>query len=111
MYQLIDTELSESRLFRFTANFQRLSGRDVADLLYLETLAIYMMALDDKQQDYATAYARKSTQYGPYSVFRTSATDIYMLGFAINQPDYKSLKLASKDRTILNNLNFNNRQH
>lgn len=111
MYQLIDIELSESRLFRFTANFQRLSGRDVADLLYLETLAVYMMALDSKQQDYATAYARKSTQYGPYSVFRTSATDIYMLGFAINQPDYKSLKLASKDRTILNNLNFNNRQH
>ena len=38
MYQLIDTELSESRLFRFTASFSRLNGRDVADLLYLETL-------------------------------------------------------------------------
>ena len=55
MYQLIDTELSESRLFRFTASFSRLNGRDVADLLYLETLAVYMMALDSKQQDYATA--------------------------------------------------------
>ena len=96
MYQLIDIELSESRLFRFTANFQRLSGRDVADLLYLETLAVYMMALDSKQQDYATAYARKSTQYGPYSVFRTSATDIYMLGFAINQPvSYTHLTLPT----------------
>ena len=108
---IIDEELSESRLFRFTANFQRLTGRDVADLLYLETLAIYMFALDEKQQDYGTAYARKTTQYGPYAVYRTSATDIYMLGFAINQPDYSSLKLASKDRRFLNNLNFNNRQH
>lgn len=110
-FLLIDEELSESRLFRFTANFQRLTGRDVADLLYLETLAIYMFALDEKQQDYGTAYARKTTQYGPYAVYRTSATDIYMLGFAINQPDYSSLKLASKDRRFLNNLNFNNRQH
>ena len=44
-----------------------------------------MFALDGKQQDYGTAYARKTTQYGSYAVFRTSATDIYMLGFAVNQ--------------------------
>ena len=100
-FLLIDEELSESRLFRFTANFQRLTGRDVADLLYLETLAIYMFALDEKQQDYGTAYARKTTQYGPYAVYRTSATDIYMLGFAINQPDYSSLKLASSGTLII----------
>ena len=110
-FLLVDEDLSESRLFRFTMSFQRLTGRDVCDLLYAETLATYMFALDEKQQDYGTAYARKTTQYGPYSVFRTSATDIYMLGFAINQPDYKSLKLDPKDRRMLNNLSFNNRQH
>lgn len=111
MYELIDSEISESRLFRFTASYGRLSGRDIADLLYLETLATYMFALDGKQQDYGTAYARKTTQYGPYAVFRTSSTDIYMLGFAINHPEYKSLKLKNKERDVLKKLNFNNRQH
>jgi hypothetical protein len=111
MYQLVDTELSESRLFRFTASFSRLAGKDIADLLYLETLAIYMFALDGQQQDYGTAYARKTTQYGPYSVFRTSATDIYMLGFAVNQPEYTGLKLKNKERDHLKTLQFNNRQH
>jgi|TARA_B110000858_G_scaffold67913_1_gene78935 hypothetical protein len=111
MYQLIDTELSESRLFRFTASFSRLAGTDIADLLYLETLAVYMFALDGEQQDYGTAYARKTTQYGPYSAFRTSSTDIYMLGFAINQPEYQGLKLKNKDRDHLKTLSFNNRQH
>ena len=108
---LIDSEISESRLFRFTASYGRLSGRDIADLLYLDTLATYMFALDGKQQDYGTAYARKTTQYGPYAVFRTSSTDIYMLGFAINHPEYKSLKLKNKERDVLKKLNINNRQH
>lgn len=111
MYQLIDTEISESRLFRFTQSYSRLTGRDIADLLYLQTLSTYMFALDGKQQDYGTAYARKTTQYGPYAVFRTSATDIYMLGFAVNQPQYKSLKFKNKERDFLSKLKFNNRQH
>tara|TARA_B100001057_G_scaffold499180_1_gene608868 strand:- start:947 stop:2020 length:1074 start_codon:yes stop_codon:yes gene_type:complete len=111
MYQLIDSEISESRLFRFTASYNRLTGRDIADLLYLETLAVYMFALDSKQQDYGTAYARKTTQYGPYAAFRTSATDIYMLAFAVDNPNYKSLKLKNKERKVLDKLNFNNRQH
>ena len=111
MYQLIDTEISESRLFRFSQSYSRLTGRDIADLLYLQTLSTYMFALDGKQQDYGTAYARKTTQYGPYAVFRTSATDIYMLGFAVNQPQYKSLKFKNKERDFLSKLKFNNRQH
>ena len=37
--EFIGTELCESRLYRTTRNFSKFNGRDVADLLYLNTIA------------------------------------------------------------------------
>ena len=110
-FQLIDQDLSESKLYRYTGNFARLSGRDIADLLYLQTLSVIMFTKDKEQQDYGIAYARKSTAYGPYALFRTHATDIYMLAYAIKHSDNMSLKISGKDRKFLDGLQFNNRQH
>ena len=109
---LINSEdLSESRLYRFTDGFRRLSGADIAELFYLETLAILTFMQDSEQRDYAVAYANKTSQYGPYAVYRTAATDIYMLGFSINMPDYSSLRFANKDISYLKSLGFDNRKH
>lgn len=109
--QLINQELAESRLFRFTGSFSKLSGRDIADLFYLQTLSTYMFLQDSKQQDYAIAYATKTVQYGPYAVFRTSATDLYLLAFTIDHPDYVGLKISGSDRSFLKSLSFQNRKH
>ena len=46
---LVNEELCESRLFRTTNQFKNLTGRDVADLLYLTSLATYLYYKDDKQ--------------------------------------------------------------
>ena len=48
-FQLIDQDLSESKLYRYTGNFARLSGRDIADLLYLQTLSVIMFTKDKEQ--------------------------------------------------------------
>ena len=109
--QIVNQDLSESKLFRTTNSFRNLSGREIADLLYLSTLSLIMMYRDTKQQDYAIVYAKKTAQYGPYAVFRTAATDMYMLGFAVDNPDYKNLKFKGKDESFLNTLYFQNRKH
>ena len=110
-FKLINQELAESRLYRTTGSFSRLSGRDIADLFYLQTLSTYMFVLDNKQHDYGIAYATKTCQYGPYAVFRTAATDLYLLGFVINNPDYGNLKISGSDRSLLKSLSFQNRKH
>ncbi len=109
--QLINQDLSESKLFRYTGSFARLSGKDIADQLYLQTLSVIMFSKDNEQRDYGVAYARKSTSYGPYSLFRTHATDIYLLAYAVKHSDNSSLKITGKDRKFLDKLQFNNRQH
>lgn len=109
--QLVNEELCESRLFRYTSSFGNLTGRTIADLLYLQTLMQVMFVQDKEQRDYAVAYARKTTQFGPYAVFRTTATDLYMLAFAVDHPDYKSLNIKGKDERFLKSLQFHNRRH
>lgn len=107
----IDNDLSESRLYRYTQSFSRLSGEDIVDLLYLQTLTICMFVQDSDQSAYASAYAAKTSQYGPYAVYRTAATDLYMLSFAVNIPEYESLGLSGSDRKFLKSVSFHNRHH
>ena len=96
-FEFIDQEISESRLYRSSGNMRQLTGRDVADLLYLNTIALYLMVQDDVQHRYASNYAKQTTQYGSYNTFRTSATDLYLLGYMLNQnqlQSWQSLKPA-----------------
>ncbi len=111
--QLINQELCESRLYRTTAQFKSLSGRDIADLTYLNTLVLYLMLQDDKQHDYASAYAKRTMGYGSYTLFRTHATDLYILGYAINDPDNKHLRYKNHgdSKRFLKTLNFNTQHH
>jgi hypothetical protein len=111
--EFIDQEISESRLYRSSGNMRQLTGRDVANLTYLNTIALYMMVQDDVQHGYAANYAKQTSQYGGYTTFRTSATDLYMLCFTIANP--KSNKITLKNRvastSFLQNINFDARKH
>ena len=111
--EFIGTELCESRLYRTTRNFSKFNGRDVADLLYLNTLAAYMMTKDAVQRDYAVAYLSKTTQYGNYTLFRTHATDLYLLAYQASHPKNKAIDLEDSlfsDR-FLQGLTFDYKDH
>lgn len=111
--QFIDVELSESRLYRTTRNFSKFNGADVVDLLYLNTLAAYMLTKDEAQRDYALSYINKTTQYGNYTLFRTHATDLYLLAYQVAHPKNKAIDLANQllTSTFLDGVNFDHRDH
>tara|TARA_B110000971_G_C20037032_1_gene514946 strand:- start:1964 stop:2770 length:807 start_codon:yes stop_codon:yes gene_type:complete len=111
--EFIDNEISESRLYRSSGNMARLTGRDVADLAYLNTLVLYMMLQDDVQHDYAKQYAQKTSQYAGYSLFRTNATDLYLLCHVLKEPKTTKINLQNKRESIrfLDTLHFDFRKH
>lgn len=112
-FKLIDNEISEARLYRTTSAFGQLTGESVAELLYLNTLVTYLMYKDDKQHDYAKAYARQTTQYGKYTLFRSHATDLYLLAYMVSEPKTTSVKLKNflNSQSYLNSLKFDKRTH
>lgn len=112
-FQLIDTELSEARLFRSTRQFSGLSGTDIANLLYLNTLVVYMMSQDSKQSDIATQMAKDTSQYTGYSLFRTHGTDLYMLAYQVAHPnnDHAKLSNPADAKAFLRSLKFDPKMH
>lgn len=111
--QLINQEIAESRLYRSTQSLKRLNGRDVADLLFLHTLMVYMLCRDSEQGTYGQEYAQETSKYGGYSSFRTSATDLYILAYAVSNTDshYAVLHDARDSRKFLESLHFDKKAH
>lgn len=112
-FRLIDTELCEALLYRSTRSFGILSGRDIADLLFIHTMLLYVLAQEQDTEQYARDYAYRTIQYGTYSLFRTFATDIYLLAYTalVDHSSQISLKKHTDSRDFLDSLSFNRRQH
>lgn len=111
--QLINQEIAESKLYRANRAFSNLNGRDVADLLYLHTIMAYMLVQDKEQAKYGLEYAEETTSFGGYAIFRTSATDLYMLAYVTLHPDNTNIRLddAYESKKFLSFLNFDGKAH
>ena len=111
--KLVNQEISEARLYRTSRNFNALTGEDISKLFYLTSISTFMMLNDDKQYDYAKEYVKQTVQYGPYTLFRSHATDLYLLGHVIKDPDTRSITLKNPitSKQYLKKLNFDNRKH
>ena len=110
--QLLDT-LTESHLYRSNAMGKSFKSESVAELLYLNTLALVLMSQDRSQQKYAKEYAKNTTRYGSYLMFRNAATDLYTLAHHVKYPNSKSLKLQDnkKGEDYLSRLRFDDKMH
>jgi len=111
-FKLVDKEISEARLYRTSRNFGEMDGRTIADLLYLNFLTLVVFAKDEYKSQYAKAYARQTVQYGTFSMFRSHATDLYLLAYQINTPKNKNINLKQKIEStrFLKNLQFDPRK-
>jgi len=110
--ELIDT-LTESQLYRSNGMGKAFKSDSVGHLLYLNTLALVLMVQDKAQHNLAKQYAKKTTQYGNYLLFRNVATDLYTLAHHVRYPNTKKLKLQDnkKGEDYLNSLRFDAKTH
>lgn len=112
-FQLIDKEITEARLFRKSASFKLLHGKDIANLLYLNTVILYLLSQTDEKAEYAQNYAKSTIKYGTYSLFRTHAPDLYMLAYQVAYPnnDHARLENPHESKQFLHSLPFDKRRH
>ena len=92
---LIDQELSESKLYRHSRKFGALTGEEIANLVYLQTMSVYMLKMQQDTDHLAKGYAKHTTQYGTYALFRSHATDLYTLCYAVLHPDSDRIELKN----------------
>lgn len=111
--EFINQEITEARLLRSTGNFRSLEGKDITKLLYLNTLITYLLSKDNTQSVFAIEYAKQTTQYPTYSLFRTHATDMYILAYGVLHPTSDSLHFRNPvdSKKYLQNIQFNQVKH
>lgn len=112
-FQLLDKELCEALLYRSTRSFGVLTGRDIADLLFIHTMLLYVLAQESQTEKYAQDYAYDTIKFGTYALFRTHATDIYLLAYTVLVDHSTQVKLKNhiESRDLLDSLQFNRKQH
>jgi hypothetical protein len=106
---LINQDISESRLYRQNS-LSRLTGKEIANLLYLNILSLYL--LSQTEPDAAKSIAAKTAQYAGFALFRTTATDVYILAYQVAHPDNKHIRMREGiiSKRFLSGLNFDSRQ-
>lgn len=109
----INTEISEARLYRNSRSFGTFDGKDIADLLFLTSLSVYLLSREDASDRIAREYAKKTQQYGSYALFRASATDLYLLCYTLLHPENDHVKLvnAVASKKFLKTCNFKQMEH
>lgn len=110
---LVNSELTESTLYRSHGMGRRLSSIDVARLLYLNTLALVLLIKEPQTAKMAREYAKKTSRHGSYTLFRTGANDLYTLAYHVAHPDNTRLSLSDKSMGVenLERLLFDHKRH
>ncbi len=74
----IGKEVTESRMFRTKGKVEGTSNRAMADLAFMNMLALYILYHEYDFAPVAKSYAKKTIQTGNFNNFRTNGTDLYM---------------------------------
>ena len=85
-------ELQESRLYRTTDGFRPYDKNDMAELLMITTMMVYMFAHDTKYKPFAIQYSNASVRHGKFRASRLGANDLYMIAYTINSKYKKNYK-------------------
>ena len=97
---LVNQELAEARLFRYSRSFGAFTGRQIADMMFLNMLVLQLLSLEDKTAKKAIDYAKITVAYGNFALFRTAASDLYLLAYALLHPDNKNMKFLKHNESL-----------
>jgi len=96
--------ITESRLFHQRFTIERYDGREVADLAFMQALALYVLLYEDK--NYAIQYATKTMAFVNFNKFRISETDMYLTYYLIMSDEEKAKDLINDTNNMLSRVNI-----
>src|SRR6056297_2306116 len=90
-------EIQEARMTRTESNTRRYSYRDCCERAYLILLSLELMRKFPSYSRAASGYARSTTRFTGYDIFRASATDLYNFIYFIVGDDAAMEKLKDAE--------------
>jgi len=90
-------EIQEARMTRTEANTRRYSYRDCCERAYLILLVLELMRKFPSYSRAASGYARSTSRFTGYDIFRASATDLYNFIYFVVGDDAAMEKLKDAE--------------
>ena len=88
----IINDLFESRMFNSRNAMSRYTAEDVANMTFLNFLAIQVLKSDFDTADFATDYLYQTFRSGDFSTLRNNATDLFWMLHVLESKDISMLK-------------------
>ncbi len=96
-------ELTESHLITSKTGYRKYSGKQIAEILYLNILAFRILTCDDKNT-FIETYANKTKYFRNFDDWHQNTTDLYLLVFGLLTED--DISLSKDDLKYLKSLSF-----
>lgn len=71
--------LNENKLFRNKSDIRRIDYETSRDLLFLNTLSLYILSLEAKTADWAQSYASRASTFNNFDIYKIALNDLYNL--------------------------------
>lgn len=90
-------DLTESRMYRSKQAFKRTTAREVADMAFMDMIALWILYNEFDFAPQARDYAERTVTFNRFSNFRQASTDLYLNLHVITE---KQTGLLSSDADI-----------
>lgn len=95
------TDLNESRQYRTRQDLAKTNAREIADHAFMDTIVLWILYNEYDFVTVANRYAEKTVISGGFSMYRQSATDLYMAYHVITQNAASLIGSTEADESFL----------
>jgi len=102
-------DLTESRMYRSKQAFKRITAREVADMAFMDMIAIWILYNEFESAPASREYAGRTATFNSFNNFRQMSTDLYLNLHVITQ-NRTDLLGTDADVTLLDRIQPNEQQ-
>lgn len=103
-------DLNESSQYRTRFSFSSVTPRILADHSFIDCVVLWILYNEYDYAPVATEYARKTTIFGNFNIYRQSSTDLYMTLYALTSKDSTLIKIDDRAKLFLDKVTINSSQ-
>jgi hypothetical protein len=94
------TDLTESKMYRSKQAFKRSTAREVADMAFMDLIAVWILYNEFEFAPAAREYASRTATYNRFSAFRQASTDLYLNLHVITEKRVDLLRTTADDTLL-----------
>lgn len=100
-------DLNESSQYRTRFSLKSKNAREIADHCFMDLISLWILYNEYEYAPMAIEYARKTSIYGNFNLYRQSGTDLYITSHIMTTENADLIENSEADKVFFEKLNVN----